>query len=340
MVCICFSLTLLYSYYLVLFTDRAIVICFPIVHFSQATMAEIAGLAIGGVSVVALVNAAMSALDKIEAAKAYGKDYQQSALRVSLLRLRLSRCPQSIQNASNGQSFGTPEDYDSVKTSLESIAEDIIRTEKDTLDQANEDGDDTPAPLQDDKELDSIGKLIEKVNTMTLQRQNRIASSHENGGTIRNEQNLNDLIIDIAKHLTKLEQVFPSKQQDQSVEQLVDADAEELIKAAEVDEVYNGGDASESMKILAEVTAAVDSPLNQALQQVLGRTPPDSDVRGHIFQVVVEATENSKIEIGDYVADGAQIVGPGGFYGGTIESSGNARVRLGNSYGGMDPLKE
>jgi hypothetical protein len=54
-------------------------------------MAEVAGLAIGGVALASLFDTCMRTFKRINAGKNCGRDYQEAALKITLLGNRLSR---------------------------------------------------------------------------------------------------------------------------------------------------------------------------------------------------------------------------------------------------------
>lgn len=51
---------------------------------------------IGGVGLLTLFDSCMNGFEYVDSAAAYGKDYQQAALRISLLQLRFSRWSKNV----------------------------------------------------------------------------------------------------------------------------------------------------------------------------------------------------------------------------------------------------
>ena len=145
-------------------------------------MAEVAGLVIGGVSLASLFDSCMNAFDYIDSAKTYGKEYQKSAVKVSLLQLRLARWEESVSAAASPGSalkIGTAQDGETAKDLLGEIATGIEDTEKVAkrykLKQA--------PPLMDNNEAMSMEALVSRAKNLSIRRQRLFYWAEDTLGT-------------------------------------------------------------------------------------------------------------------------------------------------------------
>lgn len=90
---------------------------------------EVAGIVIGGVGLVVLFDNCMNAFQCIDAGRKYGKDYQEAALKVSLIQLRLARWRKTVDIVEDTSrihrqkdiSFASEDGVEIVRDLLESI---------------------------------------------------------------------------------------------------------------------------------------------------------------------------------------------------------------------------
>ncbi len=292
------------------------------------SMAEPVGLAFGAASLVTVFDTAMSTFERIQTAREYGKEYQQLAFQTSLLRLRLSRCAQGVELLEMRSRVDDATELETVQNLLVNIQEGIQDTEK--FAKRYKTTDTAPPPPTDDKELATMQALIERTSKLAVNRQKQTSLTRKTRWALRDRDRFKGLIKDLNGNVTQLENLFPADQKRRL--QLVKSDAEQLIQATEVEEVDDRSNAETNMTILAEVATVVDSALKEALQKVLDQSTATHDVRRHIFKATVTATEHAKIEIGDYVEMGSQVIGYGIDFGGQMNASGNAQVRYGTTY--------
>src|SRR3954452_10528420 len=64
-------------------------------------MAEAAGLVVGAVSVAGLFTNCVDCFEYVQMGRNFGKNYQRSLLRVDVVKLRLSRWAEVVNNSSN-----------------------------------------------------------------------------------------------------------------------------------------------------------------------------------------------------------------------------------------------
>ncbi|KAK5174917.1 uncharacterized protein LTR77_000053 [Saxophila tyrrhenica] len=320
-------------------------------------MAEAAGLAFGGVGLVALLDTAMSTFDKIDAAKSYGKDYQKLALKAYFLRLRLSRWAEALQLVDKAadepcyynpagvplddqsKQVGAPAtggplnetEYDNVRQLLGQIGSDIERTKRyaERYDQIKTGGQVT---TQDQRELDMIDKLISKVNSLALKRQKGTSISRKALWAVRDGGKFRNLLEQIDESLTDLEKIFPDAtkaKQRQVRDELVKTDAEELVRPSGIEEPADDGQAT--MAVLAEATTGVDALLQEAIKKAV----PGDDLKNR-FESEVVMIENVRLSQGLEVMSGyvgPTNVGRTSVFSGSMKGSGNARIFQGEYYG-------
>lgn len=286
-------------------------------------MAEVAGLVIGGVGLAALFSTCMETFEYVESGSNYGKAYQKSALRLTLLRLRLSRWGETVKfidepTGGRYEELPVASDKDSKKVNwllgeIHASLEDAERAAKRyECEQPAADGD------------TRVAAITEKVRTMAIRRQKSSSFVQKARWALHDEKKFGKVIGELSEFITNLTELFPATKPIQ--EQLASADAAEVISPSEIK------DPSEVVGIayVDEATTEVDPMLKQAMQE---KMPAE---RRHAFNKVMSKGRATVIN-GDEVAAGAQVNGYGHDYNG-VYADGYSQVLNGNRYGGRSIL--
>ena len=289
-------------------------------------MTEVVGLVIGGVGLATLFDSCMNAFQYVESASKYGKDYQKAALKISVLQLRLTRWGQNVKfvEDASGARYSVPvataEEVETVKSLLGNIEYDFEAAEK--LSQRHQTNTAQPGPA-DGKELATVESLTRKVKSLAIHRQKSSSLGQKTRWALQDKRKLDNLIGDLNQYITDLVNLFPGIKHDQL--ELAKKEASELVQPSEIEEPAEG--VASAVELLQGATSQVDEMLEVAVnQKVLSiRT-------GHDY-ADMEALGATRVEVGDYVAEGQKVNGHMHKYRRT-KADGTARVRYGNNYGG------
>jgi hypothetical protein len=288
-------------------------------------MAEVAGLVIGGVSLVALFDTTMSAFDKIESGRNFGRAYKRSALNASILRLRLARWREAVAAAGGDKSIGTETDHNTVINLLGDISASIQATErlKDRYGTEEDKSGSTPEEKRIDATMDD---LAARTSAIALKTQKNANFFQKARWAIRDQRKYGELLSSIDSSIEQLEKVFPAAMAEQK--HLARSQAEEIVHPSSVEEPE---DTETTFKVLAEATTNFDKILREALENAAKQRG-----QGHNFANVVNLTEKASYQRGDYIKSGAAI--PQGIqysnYSGTINASGTSRAHEGLNING------
>lgn len=291
-------------------------------------MAEIAGLVIGGISMAALVDGCMKTFDRIESARTYGRDYQKASLKLSLLKLRLSRWVEGVIETVQQQhlvSIGTSTDAQTVQELLGDIARTIEETER--YGDRYQNTTPTLPAATNDKEVATMILLSERVKTMAIHRQNTSSIRQKAQWALRDQRKFKRLLAGLGDSISDLEQLFPAERLAilAQTQQLAKLDASELIHPSAVEEP---ADADIVVSILEDIiTPDVDNILKGAVNKV-----KEEQVTGHRYGIM-NVADSVHCHVGDYVAPGQIPNGLSHSYA-TLNATGTARIQYGNSYGG------
>jgi hypothetical protein len=283
-------------------------------------MAEVAGLVIGGVSLVALFDTTMSAFDKIESGKNFGRAYKRSALNASILRLRLARWREAVDAAGGNKSIGTKTEHDLVEDLLGDIGESIKATERFKDRYGNED---KPGSTAGEKRIDAtMDDLAARTSAIALKQQKDANFFQKARWAIRDQSRYGQLLASIDYSIQQLENVFPAAMAAQQ-HHLARSQAEEIVHPSSVEEPE---DTEMTFKVLAESTTNFDKILQEALKSAAQKRG-----QGHNFANVVNLTEKARYQRGDYIKSGAVIPQDLHYsnYTGTINVSGTSRAHEG-----------
>ncbi|KAK5739284.1 hypothetical protein LTR17_005390 [Elasticomyces elasticus] len=300
-------------------------------------MAEVAGLIVGGLGLAALFDSCLQAFEHVEAAKNYGAQYQRLMLRLSILQLRLARWGATVrlvdgeseQLSSYGFSVSSQAEAETVRRLLGEIFGSLedARTASQPY---------TPAPTLVDNRFvatnratASITAMMQMTRTLARRRQKQSTTLQKARWALHDESKLRRLVQDLTGLIADLVELFPATQSAQKELALVDA--VELVRwpyAADA----NTESAESQVNLLVESASAVDPLLDRAVSDAA-----KNDHR-HAFNKV-EAIGDARVHDGDFVSEGASVVGYGHDYNGVLVS-GRARMLNGNRYGGKSVLDD
>lgn len=118
-------------------------------------MAELAGLVIGGVALASLFDTCMNTFAHLDAGKNCGRDYQEAALKISLLGARLGRWEETYRTSAPSS---RPRDGILAEAALESINENLKGLFK------------TAQRYESTKSSNAVAKVTDKLQTLTISR--------------------------------------------------------------------------------------------------------------------------------------------------------------------------
>jgi hypothetical protein len=262
-------------------------------------MAEVTGLAIGGVALASLFDACMRTFERIDAGKNCGRDYQEAALKITLLGNRLSRWEDLYRTTAPSSTIR--EGY-LAEAALESINSSLDRLCKTTDRYQPSDG------------SAGVANTTEKLQTMTISRVKTSLGS-KIIWALHDKKEVNEVILSVRFKIEELESLASTLVP--AIKQRAESEAEELILPAYVEEP------EKTMQVLRESTVDVDPYFGDGVAKVTG----------HYFENVV-AVGNAKAHTGDFVAEGytGEFTRSHHSYK-NVRAEGNAIVHVGNMYG-------
>ncbi|KAK5687328.1 hypothetical protein LTS10_001466 [Elasticomyces elasticus] len=298
-------------------------------------MAEIAGLIIGGIGLAALFDSCMQALEYVNAATDYGTQCQRLMLRLSLLHLRLSRWGATVHIVESG-----PDNLSSCSLLVASQAEaetirELLGEIFGLLKGAREAA--TRYKLGSQNEDDhmntsnsaNINALVEATRFIASSRQKQATALQKARWALHDEKKLRRLVEDLTSLITDLVELFPASHSAQQA--LASIDAAVLMSPSDVAE--NSRDQVLAREgLLRENTSVVDPLLAGAVAEVA------TVDRRHAL-IYALTVEDARMHNGDFVSEGASVVGYGHDYHGVL-ASGRSRVLNGNRYGGKSVLDD
>ena len=286
-------------------------------------MAEVAGLVIGGVGLVALFDSCMSGFQYLEAGANYGRDYNKAALKVSLNQLRLAQWRNSVelvedpQHGTRGLPIANSEQTAKVQELLEEIQDGFEVAEKTA--QRHKLKKILLAPEQQ-AGAETATALVTTVKARALQRQDKSSLKQKALWALHDQRKLTQLIDDQKEYITALVDLFPaisSKQLD-----LAKMEAAALLKL-------------EQLRLGSEAAAMLDEASNEVYPE-LGMSLKEATPGSKYTFSSVKTMGQARVQNGNYVAkdyQGGWI--PNVTYNfGDVEASDHARQHNGDNYGG------
>ncbi|KIW88095.1 uncharacterized protein Z519_11205 [Cladophialophora bantiana CBS 173.52] len=283
-------------------------------------MAEAAGLVIGAVSVAGLFTNCVDCFEYVQIGRNFGKNYQRSLLRLDVVKLRLSRWAEAVNNSSDSYqaAIDTTKKAQKVGEILGEIIELFADAERVSEKyKAKATGDELAVYNADDELEPDILSIHKKMRELALKRQKRSSFVRKAAWALYEEKNFRRLIEDVTALVDALVELFPAIQDRQ--QQLSAQEAEELKEERRLD-------------ALEEAAEGVDQQLQDSVQQAI------ASQSGHTFRDNM-AMENARVRYGDEHAVGVTSTGAGHRYGGNT-AQGSSRVHYGNQFGGKSVLDD
>lgn len=273
-------------------------------------MAEAAGLVIGGVALVSLVDTTINTFGLIEAGAAYGRTYNQIALKLSLSQLRLARW----RDASELAILSGTTDADRFKKLLGEIEANFGDAQLISKRYKQD-----PVTADNQENNVTVAALVSQVRILAETRHQSSSVVKKARWALHDEKRFNRLADDQSHLVKELIDLFPASQEQQM--QLVRRDAEELARRPEL---ANNGPGSQ---ILHEAAEEVFPELLTGLQEVGAGSK-------YTFRNI-SAIGTARQSNGEYVAKDYR--GPflnGSFNYDKISAADGSRQSNGNTYGG------
>ncbi|USW55201.1 Putative prion-inhibition and propagation, HeLo domain, HeLo domain superfamily [Septoria linicola] len=214
-------------------------------------MAEAAGLAVGGVALVSLVDTTINTFGLIESGASYGRTYNQIALKLSLSQLRLARWRDSNELAMLSVTSDADK-FEELLGEIEANFEDAQSISKQYK----------QGPITADNQENNIpvAALVSRVRTLAETRQESSSVLKKARWALHDEKRFNRLANNQSKLVDELIDLFPAAQEQQM--QVARRDAQDLVQQPEL--VNNGP----GRQILHEAAEEVFPKLLAGLQEV------------------------------------------------------------------------
>lgn len=285
-----------------------------------------------------MFDAAVNAFDRVETGKAYGKDYQEAALSLATLQLRLARWGNTIKivDDASQETSGLPvapaEDTEVFEDLLGSIARNFEDAEKvakrhklkatSTVQSSPADGSNT------------IDELEKKVRGLTLQRQRSSSVGQKARWVFHDKKYFGEIITSLTRQVTEVIELFPAdvyQAQQQALEKYAQDDAQQLSKATEVIQPSEIEEPEDAAVALLKATERVDPQLKDLLGKIAEQKT------GHRFGKLTMQDKARAIQglqvTGDYRGPTNITDGHSHSYG-DVNMSGESRIQQGTILGG------
>ncbi|KAM5354169.1 hypothetical protein ACJ41O_000819 [Fusarium nematophilum] len=280
-------------------------------------MAEPFGIASGAIGIASAFSTCVEVFDYVKLGRQFGRDYQTEQLRLTTIRLRLSRWGEGVRvydDPKLGDPTATNEQVQHGKDKLLQI----LRLFEDSATVSNKfklkHQDDDSSPFGPDSG-DSLAVLsvCNKMKSLAVKRQRGASLGKLTRWAIHDRKTLKQLIDDMTALLDGLELLFPipSKMRDELV-------------AEETRQVQG----QEESKALATASEGLDQVIHEALA---------TRVVGHQYKNVRAEGDGGSMMNGNIVTDGYQGKGASGsshVYDGVEISGSGVRVLNGDQFGG------
>ncbi|KAI1076587.1 hypothetical protein F5B20DRAFT_321248 [Whalleya microplaca] len=278
----------------------------------------------GSIGIASALNACISGIGKIQIARRSGSDFQTSQLRLTWLRLRLSRWGEAIQVHDDPRFKGPIETTPEVKAAKDTIFQILRLLEKSEKSSKSLEGrggqPEDLSPFQNRDLPQNLLSLDNEMQALVSQRQkNRMNRAKIVSWVVYKKEDLSQLIENMASLIDELYRNFPTPQRDETIaiEEL------ETLKSAAMDQ-------EAAMQNLQKVVEGIDGTINKTIESM---TPAGHGYGDQSYK------DNARIHNGDTISKvWADIDMPGGLPAGpgmrigTQRAEGNARVRNGNAY--------
>jgi hypothetical protein len=288
---------------------------------------EIAGLAIGTLSLAALFETCMTCFDYIDTGRQYGKDYQRFVISMRSLELRMSRWWDVA-----GLQAGTariPEDAEHhIRDLLGEIHSDLQEARERAQKYNN------PVMTDDDGSV-RLENLAERFQRQANVRQKRTPLGRVIKWALRDQIKCKRLIKSIKNAVEELEGILPQTAPDsQLTHQAAVEDAEQLIQPAEVEEPAEAN-ATPVIEILHDATD--NDPVLQQVLEIVAKQAESGDEIRNIF-----TSGKARVALDDFVA--SDYKGPAPLERKhrriiqNVTTSGEGKLQVGTIYGGKGAM--
>lgn len=296
-------------------------------------MAEVFGIIAGAVNIATTFSAVIEVFDYVQLGRRFGRDYQTSQLKLTLLRLRLSRWGEAVDVYNDpqlGDPSATPTEIKVAKDTLQQILalfEDSCKTSRKF---GVRDAAGSPRAVDPAAEPDLAAALAveNKMKSLAKRRQKGSSFSRLTSWAVHHGAALKTLIDDISALAGELEALFPAPKE-----------RTRALAEREVSVVQGEGEA----KALALASDKLDEVIHEAVAAAGG-----GGRRGHTYKGV-EISDAAVVANGTAYFDNFNYgaAGPGGelrsgashlYEGVKIEGNGKTVVLNGDRYGGVDPF--
>jgi hypothetical protein len=288
---------------------------------------EIAGLAIGTLSLAALFETCMTCFDYIDTGRQYGKDYQRFVISMRSLELRMSRWWDVA-----GLQAGTariPEDAEHhIRDLLGEIHSDLQEARERAQKYNN------PVMTDDDGSV-RLENLAERFQRQANVRQKRTPLGRVIKWALRDQIKCKRLIKNIKNAVEELEGVLPQTAPDsQLTHQAAVEDAQQLVQPAEVEEPAEAS-ATSVIEILHDATD--NDPVLQQVLEIVAKQAESGDEIRNIF-----TSGKARVALDDFVA--SDYKGPAPLERKhrrviqNVTTSGEGKLQVGTIYGGKGAM--
>ena len=283
-------------------------------------MAEAVGLIVGGVGLASLFTTCIDCFEYVQLGRQFGTNYQRSLLKLDIVKLRLSRWADAVNDSQQhyNVAIGSTSEASKVQEILSEIIELFANAEKVSAKykMKAKPGDLIAYNADADLEPD-LRSMHNKMRELAIKRQKRSSFAQKAAWALYEEKHFHRLIEDVTTLVDGLVELFPATRG--RLQQL------SLEEAQEIEE-------EPCLVILEEATKDIDPLLQTSVQQV--RTGRE----GHIFTRNF-ATDDARVRYGDENVAGATLTGSRHTYDGNI-ALGKSRVHYGNKFGGKGVLDD
>lgn len=291
-------------------------------------MAEVFGVVAGAVNIAATFSTVIEVFDYIQLGSRFGRDYQTSQLKLTLLRLRLSRWGEAV-DVYNDPQLGNPSatkaEIQAAKDTLLQILALFEDSSRISRKFATRDGADPPPGTAGEPDLAAALTAENKMRALARRRQKGTSFARLTRWAVQHSTALRTLIDDISVLVNDLEVLFPAPQSH--------------VEALASEEVAQVQSSEAEVRALAIASEQLDAVMHKAASTAAER------FGGHRFRDV-EISDVAAVQNGDaYYAGfdpGAGKEMPRGalhsFEGVRIKGNGRTKVLNGDRFGGADPF--
>jgi hypothetical protein len=282
-------------------------------------MADPFGITAGAIGIAAAFTACVDVFEYVHLGRRFGKDYQTNQLKLTLLRLRLSRWGEAVNIYSDpqlGNSTASKAEIQAAKDTLLQIL--VLFDDSNKISKKFKIRDDAGPAAPDDSGADvAVLAVNNKMRDLATKRQKGTSLLKLASWSIHHGTAFKTLIDDISGLTDNLEALFP---------------VPESRKALAKEEVANVKDPQE-VQALASASEGLDGVLHEEA----------SKIAGHQYKnVEVEAGKDATIVDGNVFAKdwtGGAVSGASHSYTGIkVKATEGLRMVNGDKYGGTDPL--